>query len=388
MKKTLLIIAGILLVVIGVLVLSNKSSKKTVWRETFNPKEKEPYDLYILKRELPRLAHADVEELKTLKQLSNPKQQKKDQALVIIGRLYFISQATLNELDTFVKQGGTVFVATRNGEILPEGVHLDNKTINKYTTVDYFLGEKNFESPDLEQVSIFKQIESSKTKSIGSVNVDSKSFINYFSYQPKEAKGNYYIHADPIVFTNYSLLNEANYFYIKDVLQPLKGKKILWYNPSKSYDEINQSPLRYILSQPALRIAWYILLIALGLYLLFKSKRTQRIIPIVEPPKNLTVEFADTIASLYYEQGEPKDIVKKKIDHFYYSLRKQWPIEQLDFQSKEWALFASKKTQLKEEEISDLFNFLNQIYHRDKVNINDLQLVNQRIENFKTKATI
>ena len=52
------------------------------------------------------------------------------------------------------------------------------------------------------------------------------------------------------------------------------------------------------MSQPALRITWRLMLLGLLLYLIFKGKREQRIIPIIKKPENTTVEFAQSISSV------------------------------------------------------------------------------------------
>ncbi|MEM1216024.1 MAG: hypothetical protein AAGJ82_10085, partial [Bacteroidota bacterium] len=70
----------------------------------------------------------------------------------------------------------------------------------------------------------------------------------------------------------------------------------------------SENPLQYILDQPPLAWAWYILVGVGLLFLLFRTKRRQRIIPVVRPPKNSSLAFVRNIGWLYYDQGSHQQI--------------------------------------------------------------------------------
>jgi hypothetical protein len=61
--------------------------------------------------------------------------------------------------------------------------------------------------------------------------------------------------------------------------------------------------------------------------MLFNAKRRQRVIPITEPVKNTTVEFAKTIGNLYFIEQNHKDIAEKKIVYFLEKIRKEYYLE-------------------------------------------------------------
>lgn len=389
MKKTLFIIAGIFLVLFGLLAIFTPSeTKKTNWIESYQTNGKKPYDLYIFDQELDYLSDGVSYELTHLDELDMTNDEAKNTALIIIGKVNYFPESVREATKKFVAQGGTVFGSIRSEDYLVEEVIPSSESIHKKPIALSVLPHKAHQSIAFKDILSLHQELPKAVKPLGYVHYENKKYVNYVQFQPKNALGSYYIHTDPKVFTNYALLNEPNYFYVKQLLFPLKDKEILVYNPQKNYENISDSPMRYILSQPALRQAWFILLIALGLYLVFKSKRTQRKIPVVEPPKNLTVDFAETIASLYYERGKPHDMIQKKIDHFYYTLRKNWKIDLTDTQSGEWIKFAAQKAQLTEEETKELFNFLHHSYQNKKATHKDLTQVNQSIDYYKTKATL
>jgi len=92
----------------------------------------------------------------------------------------------------------------------------------------------------------------------------------------------------------------------------------------KSDPELNNSPLRFILSKPPLKWSWYLLLLAIGLFLLFNAKRRQRIIPIIEPLKNTTTEFVKSISTIHYEASDYNGIIQKNIKYFLEHVRKRY----------------------------------------------------------------
>ena len=87
------------------------------------------------------------------------------------------------------------------------------------------------------------------------------------------------------------------------------------------------------MSQPALRITWRLMLLGLLLYLIFKGKREQRIIPIIKKPENTTVEFAQSISSLYFQDGDSVDLVRKKITYFLDHIRNTYNIDTQEINS-------------------------------------------------------
>ena len=79
--------------------------------------------------------------------------------------------------------------------------------------------------------------------------------------------------------------------------------------------------MRYILSQPALRWAWNLALLTLLIFMIFNAKRRQRIVKVIKPLRNTTVEFTRTIGNLYYETKDHQNIIDKKITYFFEKIR-------------------------------------------------------------------
>ena len=85
--------------------------------------------------------------------------------------------------------------------------------------------------------------------------------------------------------------------------------------------------MSYWLSQPALKWAWYLALLGMLIFMIFNAKRRQRVVPIITPLPNTTLDFTKTIGNLYYQEGDHQNIVDKKIIYFLEKIRNEYLID-------------------------------------------------------------
>ena len=384
-QRRLLSLSCFIVTILIAIGCNTKGNLPKNWKIELNQNSKDPYGLYIAHEEIGNLSKAKIQDLEKLSEIRvNPSKASKYAVIVLSDETYF-SEETKKDFDDLVKNGGIVMIAD----------YQDNTADTIYTNT--LTLEDDFELTTNETFKINKKrrIEhhyfetfDHKYEVLGSIQYNDKSFPNLLKNQPKNAKGFYLFHAEPLYFTNYYLLNQDSYFYIKSVLQQLKGRTIIWYNPHKTYASSNTSTMRFVLSQPALQSAWILLLVLLFIFLIFRSRREQRIIPIYEKEENHTVEFAKTISALYHENGEVKDIVAKKIDYFLYKIRKNFLIETDNLNDKNFIEIVAQKANYTQEECSKIFETLYQIKNKEQPTQHDLKIVYQIIENYKQKANI
>jgi hypothetical protein len=62
----------------------------------------------------------------------------------------------------------------------------------------------------------------------------------------------------------------------------------------------------------------------MGFFMIFNAKRKQRIVPIINPLPNTTVDFTKTIGNLYYQEGDHTTIIDKKIIYFLERVRNEY----------------------------------------------------------------
>jgi hypothetical protein len=160
---------------------------------------------------------------------------------------------------------------------------------------------------------------------------------NFISWQ--QGKGTIYIHTTPLAFSNYPLLSNAVMNYSREVLSVLGNGKTYWDEENRAFHKEafkknapqgaalpQKGPLEFILSEPSLRTAWYILLLGLVLYALFGAKRTQRIIPVKKQLENSSIEYTEVISHLFMNQKDHYSLIKLKSELFKTTLRERYGI--------------------------------------------------------------
>ena len=70
--------------------------------------------------------------------------------------------------------------------------------------------------------------------------------------------------------------------------------------------------------------------ILLAIFMLFSAKRKQRVVPIIPPVNNTTVDFTKTIGNLYLQEGDHHTIIGKKIIYFLEKIRTDYLLDTFD----------------------------------------------------------
>jgi len=197
----------------------------------------------------------------------------------------------------------------------------------------------------------------------------------------KHGLGNFYLHLQPIVFTNYHLLKKDNKKYAEAALSYLPNDAIHFDSVNKIGSDLGSSPLRFILKTPALRWAWYLALFTLICFMIFNAKRRQRIVKTIKPNENTTVAFTKTIGNLYYETKEHDTIIAKKITYFLEYLRRTYFLDTQLLDDK-FIKNLSLKSNKKQEDIKRLINLILQLKAKRHLEEADLLRLNKAIEAF------
>ncbi|WP_457654451.1 DUF4350 domain-containing protein [Rhodocaloribacter sp.] len=162
------------------------------------------------------------------------------------------------------------------------------------------------------------------------LGADGAGEVNFLRFDWGE--GAVFVHALPLVFTNASLLDGENARYAYAALSHLPVRPVLWDGYLKPGRTEARTPLRFILRDPSLRQAYYLALVTVLLFIFFHARRRQRVIPVIPPLKNTTVEFVETVGRLYLEHGDHANLAAKKITYFldYVRTRLRLPTARLD----------------------------------------------------------
>lgn len=395
-----LILLGITVLIIAFIDLA--SDKQVDWTRSYDQRDKIPYGLYITRQELPEILgyKAEIEDFTStnyafLKTFLPGKEQS---SLIYVMNGFYEGKEVIRELVSFVDRGGEVFISANS---FPHHL-LDTLGMKQqYYYPHHFdavldVGDKPFSLTDgktayykdLEYPGLFYDIDTAGVSTVGYWEVEDRELPNFLEI--KRGKGRFLLHLEPLMFTNYYMLQQPNFVYGAAALKLLSNTEIYWYD--SKFKEMGQAktPLRVLLQNDGLRQAWYTLLFGLILFLLFKSKREQRAVKVVEPEPNLSKEFARTIATLYYESGNPGNLAQKKVEYFLYDIRTHFQLDILQLEEEMFVKQLSLKAGLPIEACESLIKLLVRYRKRKVRTSTDAELVdlNKRIEEFKQKANM
>ncbi|MFY7811825.1 MAG: DUF4350 domain-containing protein, partial [Flavobacterium sp.] len=333
----------LLLIIIGLISFLESNQPKIIdWTPNYNVNKKSPFGMYIFDQEVDKLfKNSFVERIKiTPYEYFNPhfdydtlveNYDIRGTFLAVQNNADF-DQESLQEILSFVASGNRAFLSMNT---MPQ-VILDSLQANIYTdfsssdTLEVSFKKnfnKKYKLPKVNQLSFFRKIDTLNTEILGYQKVKDSVKVNFIKVPYYD--GEFFLHLQPAVFTNYQLLKYDNYQYTEELLSLIPNDgNIYWYSYNFAERMENQStPMRVILSHDSLRWAWYFLLIGFLIYMIFNAKRKQRIVPIITPLSNTTVDFTKTIANLYYQEKDFKDILNKKIVFFLEKIRQEYHID-------------------------------------------------------------
>lgn len=297
----------------------------------------------------------------------------------------------LEKLLLFVEQGNNVFAsAFWFGSELTDTLKLETKF--NFSSVDSI--ELNFLNKKLEKPEnyiytkntfnySFRVKDSLNTTVLGYTN---DSLVNFIKVE--FGKGNIYLHAFPLAFTNYNILDSLNSDYIFKTLSYLpENSTVMWDEYYKTNKSFMRTPLSFILNQKPLKYAYYLLIFSIFSYIIFAGRRRQRIIPLKRKLTNTTLEFVRTIGRLYYQQKNHKNIAEKKITYFLEQLRNRFNIK-TDEINDDVIRRISQKSGVELKEVKNIFNTIKYLDLKIKINEDELKKINNLIESFYNKAGI
>lgn len=154
-------------------------------------------------------------------------------------------------------------------------------------------------------------------------------------------KGRVILVTMPLLFTNYTVLNDTVSGLTGRLMSEFGGLPVVRlakYSNATIEEMRKESPLRFFVSQPPLRMALYTALTMLLLFMVFNSRRRQRVIPVIKRPANRSLEFTKLIGTLYYERHDNAGLLHTKYRGFVDEVRRRTGID-LDDDSDDEQLF-------------------------------------------------
>jgi len=195
-------------------------------------------------------------------------------------------------------------------------------------------------------------------------------------------KGRVIINSTPMVFTNAYILPGDNPDFTALSLSVLPKADLVWTEYYHLGRAEVQTPLRFILTTEPLAWAYYLTIGSVLLFMFFEAQRKQRIIPVIKPLANTSVEFVTTIGNLYLHNGDHKDIAEKRIAYFLERVRtKYWlNTQKLD---EEFAMALARRSGISREIVDEILSQMRHVQSRSSISAEELKSLNQVLEKFE-----
>ena len=162
----------------------------------------------------------------------------------------------------------------------------------------------------------------------------------------------------PLVFTNYGVMDSDARKLSEYMSSFFKGRKLYRLYEEKDKNimmEEEDGDFKYIMSQPPLKWAFYIILGLLVVYMVFNSRRRMKAIPVHKIDEDTTLQFAKVLGTFYYHQDNHVPFLMKKYDKLKSTLQSRygWDVEKMEASDLINRLYVI--TGIKKERIAKLF---------------------------------
>ncbi|HEX8270140.1 MAG TPA: DUF4350 domain-containing protein [Flavobacterium sp.] len=341
MNSRLYLYIGLIVLLLGVMTAMDMSKPKEIdWTPTYEVSGKIPFGLHVfnreaeslLKRKVNRVNVSPYEYLESTYDYDTEVQEYSvSGTLMAISQVNYLDESSVDELFYFAGHGNTVFLSMKTfpGRIL-DSLKLDmSSDLTLSDSIPNWMSDqerssKKYYIKEEGSPTYFSEIDSASTTILGYQGTDSirSNFVKVRFHE-----GFFLLHTQPGFFTNFHLLKGTHHEYVENVLSHLPQNEVHWFVDDPRTENSSSSHLRYILSQPALKWAWLLFLGGMLFFMFFNAKRRQRVVPVIKPLENTTVDFAKTIGNLYYQEGDHDTIIDKKIIYFLERIRSEYMID-------------------------------------------------------------
>ena len=396
-RRSKIILGFLIAVLVGIIVTEIVRPRPIDWRPSYTSISKIPFGCFVLFNELPSLFPNS--EIQSVEESIYDVLIKNDSSItsnyILINDNIYLDEQETNQILEYVAKGNQVFIATTelrgkladtlNIEILQEYTIKEDTVNVDFTHTD--LNKNIYEFERGVNTAFFTSLDTLNTEILGHIHFKDNTFLNNEKnvkqvkpnfIKTSFGKGSFIINTLPIAFTNYYLLSDKS-SYSANSFSYLHNNLLYWDDYKKSGRKVISSPMRFVLNQPALKWSYYLVLCGLLLFVIFKAKREQRIIPVIKPLENSSVEFARTVGSLYHQSKDYTNLNSKKINYFLTYIRNRYYINTTVLNERLVTQLAAKAGK-NIEETKSLIDFMlslkNKPIHTEQDTLNLAQKIN------------
>lgn len=388
-RDKIIVIALILIIsLIGFFIVKSDFKPKGIytWDKTFEDGNKNPYDFGLFKDLLKDKSNYRFYEIKKdLKDALINQQDKDSSTYLFLGQNAYYTVEEINALMDYTAQGRTAIIVSEwlpdtlinifseNGKPIELKPIYQNSAFVEFNHLQFpkkkFFFRYRGENKNFEQNTNWTVINESKQLSYYYENTPERYIeLSHLDgeancIQIKNGKGKIIYHSNPVLFTNYFLNNDSGFLHLNQVLNHVPLNYIIYDVSSRNYKRESakqvspgDTPLSYVLKQKPLKYAWYFILVAIMLYFIFRAKRKQRIIPVIEPKRNTSIKHLETISGMYFKEGNHKQIAITKMTLFNSFIRNKINVSTSDINDKIIELIAIK-SKVDVNKVKSIYNY-------------------------------
>jgi hypothetical protein len=387
-----------LIVVVGAACKPVLNKRFSLWRN-----DRIPYGTYQAFNSLEYIfTNATIESFRFSPELLNVSRENNasPKAYIVISQRVLPSEGELNAILSHAASGNFVFISSvEPGDNLLDSLHLKISPWDRGLYSDSLslslihpLTEDSvaYSYPGISMDRHFTNMDSGVTNILGKNKDGAANFVS-LRY---DGGGAIFLHLAPAAFTNFFLLHKDNKSYYDLAMSqfPDSVRSVKWDDYFRTHengkgDEEKQGfdKLRIFLSNPVLRWAFWLTLILIAVVYLFESKRRQRIIPVVKPLKNASMDFVETIGRLYFQQKDNRNLFDKIRTQFTGHVRHRYQLTPnvTDAEMENKLAFRSGYDA---EEIKEIFDLLRALDEKSSITDDELLAFNDKIDKFYKKA--
>lgn len=390
-KVILIILASVLLVTALIFSFAEYTEVPAhEWKEKYNYRDQQPQGLYIFKE----LANRYFEDIPTTLN-GYPEDTINTNSLYIQFVPEYLEWNVLDTLLDIAEVGNDVLIIadfSNDGLESYLDVEIDDPYINDSTLTF------NFTDPDLAADTNFQYSFQSRAFEnniptdfylMGGMNpedheayaqvVTPDSLIIMASFPVGEGRVFYHVKKD--LFYNYSYRQNQIFDYTQKVFSFFEPQHVYLLNPITLYNAPaadSENPLEFIMSQPALKAAYYLMIFGVLLYVFFGGKRKQKIIPVTIKNKNTSLEYIETVSQLFYQQGQHEKLVAHMRNIFHHKMQKRFFVAP---DNPNYLAVLSKKSKISETELQYVMDRFKNLDDNFEFRGDQLVSLNRRLEN-------
>lgn len=164
------------------------------------------------------------------------------------------------------------------------------------------------------------------------------------AFYEKHHKGKVHFHSVPDLFENYQVIQPNGYAHTSFILSKIpKDKPVIFltcginsYNApvisdedaeSEGAEKEDNSLIQFILKNPALRLAFLLLIFLLLLYVFFRAKRKEEVLAGYTEKRNMSLAFVETLSSIYISRNSPIGVLQVMRKNFYATINKHFYVD-------------------------------------------------------------